>query len=58
MEYITQKQLLAMNLLNLAKHHKETCNSPDCGVSLSSFRAIYEEWLGRECTEEESGYFM
>ena len=58
MKYIIQKTSLAMNLLNLVKHHKETCHSPDCVVSLSLFRAVYEEWLGRECTEEESQYFM
>jgi len=58
MKWITEKQLMAMNLLELVKHHKETCHSSDCTVSLSLFRSLYEEWLGRECTKEESEYFM
>ena len=58
MGYITQKQLLARNLLELVKHHKQTCHSSDCTVSLSLFRSLYEEWLERECTKEESEYFM
>ena len=55
---ITHKQLLAMQLLRLIEQHNEDCNIPDCGISVSSFRLVYEEWVGRKCTKEEASHFM
>ena len=58
MRYITENEALAMNLLNLLKHHKLTCNSPTCGVSLSVFQKLYETLVKRNINTEEEQYFM
>ena len=57
MEYISREELLARQLLALVKHHKEHCNEPDCGVSLSTWESVYEQWKGRKCTQDERQYF-
>ena len=49
---------LAQQLLQLLKEHKESCNSPDCGISLSQFRPLYEDLIGRKSNEEEDCYLI
>jgi len=58
MKYIIEDEFRANVLLNLVKHHKKHCKEPNCGVSLSAMRSVYEALIGRECTNEESGYFF
>ena len=58
MEQITQREAQALNLLNLVKSHKNSCNSQYCDVSLSLIRPIYEKLVERKCTDKESEYFF
>ena len=44
---------LARQLRLLVEQHKEECNSPDCGISTSSFAELYQELLGRKLTQGE-----
>lgn len=47
-----------LNLCNVARHHKQTCNTPDCNVSIYHMRKtvdrlflLIERWEHREANE-------
>ena len=44
-------------LLELCQHHKETCDGPECTISLWTVREVFE-FLGIELTEEELKVLM
>jgi hypothetical protein len=51
------QETLKQNAINLVKHHKEHCHSPDCGVSVFLIEKLIRE-AGIELTEEESAIFI
>lgn len=57
MKTITELEAFKINIINLAKHHKEHCKNGECGVSLYQLRKMTEK-LGIEFTDEEKRHFM
>ena len=53
-----RKELLANNLLQSVKWHKENCDDPYCGVSTFLLKEVYERLMGRRCTEDEWRVFV
>lgn len=47
------RDMIACSILQLAKEHKSSCTSSECGVVFFPFRDICKQLLERELTEEE-----
>jgi len=45
------------NIILLAKHHQDTCDQSDCGVSLICLK-LFAERNGITFTDKENKYFM
>ena len=54
---ITEEEAFKINLINLAKHHKEHCHGEDCNISLYLLRKVGEK-AGIVFTDDEKRYFM
>lgn len=48
----------AQNILLIAKQHKEFCHDEYCGVNLFMLKDIFEQYIGRQATDEEFECFM
>lgn len=51
------KDILRENAINLAKHHRKSCNG-DCYVQLNLLRELLKGKYKIELTEEEEGIFI
>lgn len=48
----------ASSLLTIAKEHRENCKDGLCNISLFLVGQIYEKYVGRKLTYEESQIFI
>ena len=51
--HMEHDKYIAEQLLILLREHKENCHAPDCGISLGSFKPLYESLVGREIKASE-----
>ena len=57
-EYVTQyNAMLKANAIALAKDHKQTCDNPECGISLYMLRQLLEK-AGIELSDDDRMVFL
>ncbi len=57
MKAITEHEALKINAINLATHHRRTCDGQTCNISLSQIYTLLKR-AGIELTDEERRVFL